>query len=73
MTPGYKTTEFWSKVVFVILGLLNESGYLGTPIPTEKVMGLAVPVITYIITRSALKAFGEFINAKPVDPKKLND
>ncbi len=72
MKPGYKTTEFWTALVLSLLEFINESGFLGQPLPVGTIMSVAAPAITYIITRSGAKAVAQFLGAKPVDPAKLN-
>ncbi len=73
MKPGYMTTEFWTALVLSLLGFVNQSGFLGRPLPVDTIMSVAAPAITYIVTRSAAKAMGQFLGVKPVDAAKLND
>lgn len=73
MKPGYKTTEFWLALISGILGLLNQSGALGAPLPADAIMSVAAPVVTYIATRSVAKAVAQYVGPKKVDATKLND
>ena len=53
--PGYKTSEFYLTVLSTLLALLNQSGLLGHPLPTEAIMSLAAMVATYTASRTMAK------------------
>jgi hypothetical protein len=55
MKTGYKTTEFWVTVVTSILTLLNQSGFIGTPLPVEAIAGIVGLVATYALSRGLAK------------------
>lgn len=52
---GYKTSEFWLTAANSIFTLLNQSGIIGTPIPTEAILMIGGTVMTYIFGRTTVK------------------
>jgi hypothetical protein len=57
--PGYKTTEFWLSTGAVLLGALFASGVVSEGSSFDKVLGLAVSILTalgYTVARTKAKA-----------------
>lgn len=56
MTKGYKTSEFWVKVVTTVLTLVNASGALGEyTIPIEGILPVIALAVGYIVSRGMAK------------------
>jgi len=53
MKNGLKTTEFWVAIATAILPVINK--YMELNLPVETIAGL----ISYILGRSLVKAFGK--------------
>lgn len=53
MKTGWKTTEFWGLVIIYIVELFNRA--FGWDIPKEQVLIMAVPFISYALSRTWLK------------------
>ncbi|MDQ6919096.1 MAG: hypothetical protein M3Z98_07025 [Candidatus Dormibacteraeota bacterium] len=86
MTPtirrGYKTTEFWVTVLTAVVGLLVTLGYIdpaqahgaGLAAAIQVVggiLGMAVPVAVYAISRALVKAPAAVVPALTVLPGGL--
>lgn len=54
--PGWKSSEFWLALFGSTMTLLNQSGLLGTPIPTDAVMTVGGILGTYILGRGVAKS-----------------
>lgn len=55
-TKGYKTSEFWLTAASSIFSLLNQSGVIGVPLPTDLIMTVIGGVAAYVLGRSGVKA-----------------
>ena len=53
--PGYKTSEFYLAVLASVITLLNQSGLLGHPVPSDAIMSIAGMVATYAASRAVVK------------------
>jgi hypothetical protein len=57
--PGYKTTEFWLKLVALLLTALYASGIIPTGGPAAQVAAIAATIlgaVGYTVGRSLVKA-----------------
>lgn len=62
MTPGWKTTEFWTTMLLVVIGATLASGLLPEHGVAVKVLGIvvaAVKAVQYTMSRTALKVEAE--------------
>jgi len=56
MTKGMKTSEFWVTVFVTIVGLVNQSGALGSfTIPTESLTPIVAIIASYVVSRGLAK------------------
>jgi hypothetical protein len=53
MKAGWKTSEFWGSVVAAVVPLLN--GAFGWNLPVESMVGVAVSVAAYALSRGMAK------------------
>ena len=53
MKAGWKTTEFWGLVIIYIIELLNRA--FNWDIPKEQVLIMAIPFVSYALSRTWLK------------------
>jgi len=72
--PGYKTSEFWLSLIYIVIGSLIASGFIGSESMGGKVLAFAASALAalgYSISRGIVKkaeTLTDAIEANKKDP-----